>query len=66
MLFYRTLLAGSPWAFSTGAPGPPCAACEWARDYPTTWSPSTDFGVLVTDGPKVADRSVIVARLLVP
>ena len=30
------------------------------------WAPSRDFGVLVSDGPRLVERSATVARLLVP
>ena len=40
-------------------------ACRDCREW-GTWEPGTDFGVLVSDGPRLVERSAIVARLLVP
>jgi len=41
-----------------------CLRCHW--EPAARFEPNTDFGVLITDGPKVAGESETVRRLLVP
>ena len=44
-----------------------CDLCPKSEAWGHLWfTPSRDFGVLVTDGPRLVERSAIVARLLVP
>ncbi len=43
-----------------------CRACWGDRPPPVRWTPSQDFGLVVTDGTRVVERSAIVTRLLVP
>ena len=41
-----------------------CLRCHW--EPAARWEPAMDFGILVSNGPRVVERSALAARLLVP